>query len=178
MLLKADAADRGKRLDSLLHERLPEYSRSRLQTWIRDGRVHLNGIAGKPASLIRGGEDIKVEPASLPALRAEAEDIPLTVLYEDAGVVAIDKPAGNVVVRMPEREYVGGTVVNALLHRFEALSTMGERIAPGEVVAPVGPVHYRRASRCEDGCRTPGAGAAVLIAYGGEDIPHACGGGR
>ena len=116
MLLRAAAADRGKRLDAFLHERLPEYSRSRLQSWIRDGRVLVNGAAGKPSAILRGAEEIDVEPAHLPPLKAEAEDIPLSVLYEDAGVVAIDKPAGMVV-------HAGagvhrGTVVNALLHRF------------------------------------------------------------
>jgi 23S rRNA pseudouridine1911/1915/1917 synthase len=131
MKLTADLADHGKRLDALLRERLPEYSRSRLQSWIRDGRVHVNGVAGKPSSLIRGGEAIDVEPASLPLLKAEAEDIPVTVLYEDAGVVAIDKPAGMVV-------HAGagihrGTVVNALLHRFQALSSVGGELRPGIV---------------------------------------------
>jgi 23S rRNA pseudouridine1911/1915/1917 synthase len=131
MLLKADAADRGKRLDALLHERLPEYSRSRLQSWIRDGRVHVDGSTGKPSLLIRGGENIDVEPASLPLLRAEAEDIPLAVLYEDASVVAVDKPAGMVV--HAGAGIHSGTVVNALLHRFQALSTMGGELRPGIV---------------------------------------------
>jgi 23S rRNA pseudouridine1911/1915/1917 synthase len=131
MKLTADLADHGKRLDALLHERLPEYSRSRLQSWIRDGRVHVNGVAGKPSSLIRGGEAIDVEPASLPVLKAEAEDIPVTVLYEDAGVVAIDKPAGMVV--HAGAGIHSGTVVNALLHRFQALSTVGGELRPGIV---------------------------------------------
>lgn len=131
MLLKAVPADKGKRLDALLHERLPEYSRARLQSWIRDGRVHVNGLAGKPSSVIRGGEEVEVEPLHLQPLKAEAEDLPLAVLYEDAAVVAIDKPAGMVV-------HAGagvhrGTVVNALLHRFRALSTLGGELRPGIV---------------------------------------------
>lgn len=131
MLLKAGESDRGKRLDALLHERLPEYSRSRLQSWIRDGCVRVNGGAGKPSLIIGGGEEIEVEPVPLPPLRAEAEDIPLTVLYEDASAVAIDKPAGMVV-------HAGagvhdGTVVNALLHRFASLSTVGGELRPGIV---------------------------------------------
>ncbi len=131
MLLKADEADRGKRLDALLHERLPEYSRSRLQSWIRDGRVRVNGVAGKPSSPIRGTEAIEVEPAHLPPLKAEAEDIPLSVLYEDGAVVAIDKPAGMVV--HAGAGVHSGTVVNALLHRFGALSTVGGELRPGIV---------------------------------------------
>lgn len=131
MLLKADAADRGKRLDAFLHERLPEYSRSRLQSWIRGGRVRIDGVADKPSTLIRGGEAIELEPANLPALNAYAEDIPLSVLYEDAAVVAIDKPAGMVV--HAGAGVHGGTVVNALLHRFSALSTVGGDLRPGIV---------------------------------------------
>ena len=131
MLVKTDGADRGKRLDALLHERLPEYSRSRLQSWIRDGRVRVNGVAGKPSSVIRGAEEIEVEPAHLPALKAEAEDIPLSVLYEDASVVAIDKPAGMVV--HAGAGVHSGTVVNALLHKFAALSTVGGELRPGIV---------------------------------------------
>lgn len=131
MLLKPGLADRGKRLDALLHERLPEYSRSRLQNWIREGRVRVNGVAGKPSTLVRGEEEIEVEPIALPPLKAEPEDIPLPVLYEDSAVVAIDKPAGMVV-------HAGagvhrGTVVNALLHRFGTLSTLGGELRPGIV---------------------------------------------
>lgn len=131
MYLTAEPADRGKRLDAFLHERLPEYSRSRLQGWIREGRVRVDGADAKASSLIRGGETIDLEPAQLAPLKAEAENIPLTVLYEDASVVAIDKPAGMVV-------HAGagvhrGTVVNALLHRFGALSTIGGDLRPGIV---------------------------------------------
>ncbi len=131
MRLQAGEPDRGKRLDALLHERLPEYSRSRLQSWIRAGRVQLNGVTGKPSSTIRGSEEIDVEPAHLPALKAEAEDIPLSVLYEDASLVAIDKPAGMVV--HAGAGVHNGTVVNALLHRFQSLSTVGGDLRPGIV---------------------------------------------
>lgn len=131
MQLRAEAADRGKRLDAFLHERLPEFSRSRLQSWIRDARVLVNGVAGKPSAILRGSENIGVEPADLAPLKAIAEDIPLTVLYEDDSVVAIDKPAGMVV-------HAGagvhdGTVVNALLHRFSLLSSIGGDLRPGIV---------------------------------------------
>lgn len=130
MLLKAEAADRGKRLDAFLRGKLPEYSRSRLQSWIREGRVHLDGAPGKPSTLLRGAEEIRVEPARLAPLKAEPEDIPLAVLYEDAGVVAIDKPAGMVV--HAGAGVHAGTVVNALLHRF-SLSTIGGDLRPGIV---------------------------------------------
>ncbi|MDP9055198.1 MAG: RluA family pseudouridine synthase [Acidobacteriota bacterium] len=130
MELAAQTGDKGKRLDAYLHEKLPEYSRSRLQAWIRDGRVHVNGAAGKPSTLLRGAERIEVEPARLASLKAEPEDIPLSVLYEDAGVVAIDKPAGMVV--HAGAGIHAGTVVNALLHRF-SLSNIGGDLRPGIV---------------------------------------------
>jgi 23S rRNA pseudouridine1911/1915/1917 synthase len=131
MLLKAEPTDRGKRLDAFLHEKLPEYSRSRLQTWIREARVQVNGAPGKPSAILRGSEEIRVEPAHLAPLKAHAEDIPLSVLYEDSSVVAIDKPAGMVV--HAGAGVHAGTVVNALLHRFNLLSTVGGDLRPGIV---------------------------------------------
>ncbi len=130
MHLRPQAGDKGKRLDAYLHEKLPEYSRSRLQTWIRGSRVQVDGSPGKPSTLLRGSELIDVEPAQLASLKAEAEDIPLSVLYEDAGAVVIDKPAGMVV--HAGAGIHAGTVVNALLHRF-SLSTIGGDLRPGIV---------------------------------------------
>jgi 23S rRNA pseudouridine1911/1915/1917 synthase len=131
MNLQASEADRGKRLDAFLHEKLPEFSRSRIQTWIRGGRAAVAGRAEKPSYQLRGAEQISIEPAQLPALKATPEDIPLRILYEDQSAVAIDKPAGMVV-------HAGagvhqGTVVNALLHRFASLSSVGGDIRPGIV---------------------------------------------
>jgi 23S rRNA pseudouridine1911/1915/1917 synthase len=131
MVLRAAASDKGKRLDAFLHERLPEFSRSRLQSWIRQARVQVDHSPAKASYLIRGAETIDCEAAALPPLKAEAEAIDLTVLYEDDGVVAIDKRAGMVV-------HAGagvhrGTVVNALLHRFASLSSVGGELRPGIV---------------------------------------------
>lgn len=131
MNLSAESADRGKRLDAFLRDRLPEYSRSRLQQWIRESRVRVDGAAAKASHLIRGGENVSVEPGTMPPLRAEAEDIPLTILYEDASAVAIDKPAGMAV--HPGAGLHHGTAVNALLYRFAALSSIGGDFRPGIV---------------------------------------------
>ena len=114
-----------------MHGQLPEFSRSRIQDWIRAGRVLVNGAAQKASYTVRGGDVIEVVPGELPPLHAVAEDIPVPVLYEDADLVAIDKPSGMVV-------HAGagvhtGTVVNALLHRFGALSTVGGELRPGIV---------------------------------------------
>jgi 23S rRNA pseudouridine1911/1915/1917 synthase len=131
MKLRAQDPDRGKRLDSFLHERMPEFSRSRLHSWIKDARVLVSGRAEKPSYLIRGAEEVEVEPAALPPLKAFAESIPLELLYEDASVVVIDKPAGMVV--HAGAGVHSGTVVNALLHRFGSLSSEGGELRPGIV---------------------------------------------
>lgn len=137
MRLTALDEDRGKRLDAFLHERLPDYSRSRIQTWIKGGEVRVAGKPEKSSYLIRGTEEVEVEPAPLAPLKARPEDIPLTVLYEDASAVVIDKPAG-MVVHAGAGNYEG-TLVNALLHRFAmpsggaALSGVGGDLRPGIV---------------------------------------------
>ena len=131
MEIAADPSDVGKRLDAFLHERLPEFSRSRLQSWIKDGRVLISGQPVRPSYLVRDGEMVQVNPAELPALRAVPEDLPLKVLYEDADVVVIDKPAGMVV--HAGAGHHEGTLVNALLHRFESLSSGSGDLRPGIV---------------------------------------------
>ena len=131
MRLTTGPTDAGKRLDHLLHERLPEFSRSRLQGLIRSGRVLVNGAGARASHAVRPGETIDVEPAQAPPLRATPEAIPLTVLYEDEDVVAIDKPAGMVV--HAGAGVHSGTLVNALLHRFGALSEVAGEFRPGIV---------------------------------------------
>jgi 23S rRNA pseudouridine1911/1915/1917 synthase len=129
--LTAEASDTGKRLDAFLHERLPEFSRSRLQSWIKDARVLIAGHQVRPSYLLRGGEEVTVEPADLPALKAVPEDLPLEILYEDEDIIVIDKPAGMVVHAGAGHE--SGTLVNALLHRFDRLSSGSSDLRPGIV---------------------------------------------
>jgi 23S rRNA pseudouridine1911/1915/1917 synthase len=121
----------GRRLDHFLQERFPEYSRSRLQDWIRHGRVLVDGSARKASFTLRGGETIAVEPEAPPPLKAYAEEIPLDVLYLDDDVIAIDKPAGMVVHAGAGRR--AGTLTNALLHRFGQLSNVSGEDRPGIV---------------------------------------------
>jgi 23S rRNA pseudouridine1911/1915/1917 synthase len=128
-----DGAGAGQRLDHYLQRHLPDQSRSRLQEWIKSGSVLVDLGRAKPSQVLRVGQRIHVEPqpAAPPPPRAFAEDIPVRVLYEDASVIAVDKPAGMVV-------HVGagvgsGTLVNALLHRFQALSGGPDGLRPGIV---------------------------------------------
>jgi len=131
VIFQVESPDAGQRLDNWLNARLPDYSRSRIQDWIKNGRVRVNGAASRPSHTLRGGETIDVEPAEQAPLQATAEAIPLTVLYEDADLVAIDKPAGMVV--HAGAGVHSGTLVNALLHRFADLSGVGGALRPGIV---------------------------------------------
>ncbi len=131
LVLKAKAEDAGKRLDVFVQERLSGPSRSRIQQWVKAGRVRVGGVVERSSYRLRGEESIEVEPAEPPPLKAEPEDLPLKVLYEDADVVAVDKPAGMVVHAGAGRHT--GTLVNALLHRFGALSGVGGEARPGIV---------------------------------------------
>ena len=131
MIVNASEADAGKRLDVFLQEHLPEFSRSRLQDWIKAGRVRVNGAGERPSSRLRGGEAVEVEPAALPPLKAYAEDLPLEILYQDDDVIAVNKPAGMVVHAGAGRH--SGTLVNALLHHFGTLAKGGGEERPGIV---------------------------------------------
>jgi 23S rRNA pseudouridine1911/1915/1917 synthase len=131
MQFLVDAAGAGKRLDHYLQDRLPAYSRARLQAWIKEGRVLVEGAAARPAHLLHEGETIDVAPAALPPLKATPEDLPVEILYQDAAVVAVNKPAGLVVHAGAGAH--AGTLVNRLVHRFQSLSQVGGEMRPGIV---------------------------------------------
>ena len=124
-------ADAGQRLDHFLQSRMPGYSRARIQSWIKEGRVTVNGAAAKASRLLRAGETVDVEPAELPPLNAAPEDLPVEILYEDAAVIAVNKPAGLVVHAGAGAR--SGTLVNRLVHRFQSLSQVGGDLRPGIV---------------------------------------------
>ena len=127
----------GRRLDQFLVSQLPEVSRARVQQLIGQGKVLVNENAAKPSLKLKGGERVRVlGPAAAAPLRAMAEEIPLDVVYEDEDVAVINKPAGMMVhagAGATEDERNRGTLVNALLHRFGALSQTGGELRPGIV---------------------------------------------
>jgi 23S rRNA pseudouridine1911/1915/1917 synthase len=131
VIFQADSADSGKRLDAFLHGALPEFSRSRLQSWIKSDRVLVDGRGTRASYILRGGESISVTPADMPPLKASPEELPLHILYEDSDVVVVDKPAGMVV--HAGAGHANGTLVNALLHHFGALSSVNGDLRPGIV---------------------------------------------
>ena len=109
----------GRRLDAVVAELFPEYSRSRLSAWIKSGDVTVDGGTARPRDPVRGGEAVLLHAVEEVQTRAEAEDIPLHILYEDEHVFVLDKPAGLVV--HPGAGNPAGTLVNALLHRDPSL---------------------------------------------------------
>ncbi|MDF3022058.1 MAG: hypothetical protein K0Q92_3361 [Steroidobacteraceae bacterium] len=103
----------GKRLDQALAQLLPQYSRSRIQRWIEEGAVQVNGLPVKARDLVVGGETARVE-ARLPEETAiKAEKLPLDIVHQDATVIILNKPPGVVV--HPGAGNPGKTLQNALL---------------------------------------------------------------
>jgi 23S rRNA pseudouridine1911/1915/1917 synthase len=110
----------GRRLDQALAELLPEYSRSRIQSWIDDGHILLGGAPAKTSQKVWGGEALTVVPVVHPSeVEAEPEAIPLQVVYEDDAILVINKVAGLVV--HPGSGNWTGTLMNALLHHAPQL---------------------------------------------------------
>jgi 23S rRNA pseudouridine1911/1915/1917 synthase len=119
--IPADLA--GLRLDQALARLLPDLSRNRLQTWIREKRISVDGTAAIPKQKVWSGEKVEVRPASNPAEAVHApEPISLDIVYEDDSLIVIDKPAGLVV--HPGSGNWQGTMLNALLHHAAELSTV------------------------------------------------------
>jgi 23S rRNA pseudouridine1911/1915/1917 synthase len=131
LVLPADAA--GLRLDRALAIALPQHSRERLKALVGGGRVSgPAGVLWDPALKVKGGEALTlVIPEPRPSETA-AQDIPLTIVYEDEQLLVVDKPAGLVV--HPAAGNYDGTMVNALLHHCAGrLSGIGGVARPGIV---------------------------------------------
>lgn len=104
----------GQRLDQALAVLFPDYSRSRLQGWIRAGRVRVDGLELRPRDKVEGGEQVVLSAVLEDETRAAPEAIRLEILYEDEEILVLDKPVGLVV--HPGAGNADGTLVNALLH--------------------------------------------------------------
>lgn len=112
----------GLRLDQAAAQMFPEYSRSRITQWIKNGELRLDSRPAKPKDPVLGGEKVEIA-ADLPQVVASApENIPLDVLYQDAALLILNKPAGLVV--HPGAGNHQGTLVNALLHLDPALDRL------------------------------------------------------
>jgi 23S rRNA pseudouridine1911/1915/1917 synthase len=123
----------GWRFDAVLAKLFPEHSRSRLQGWLKDGLIRLDGAEVEAKRKVYGGERIEFAAAPVPFARDAAagfaggmtsadlaEDIALAVVFEDEALIVIDKPAGLVV--HPGNGNASGTLLNALLHHAPQLA--------------------------------------------------------
>jgi 23S rRNA pseudouridine1911/1915/1917 synthase len=112
----------GRRLDQALAQMFPDFSRSRLSQWVREGKVQVDGHLLKPKDTVLGGEMVELLPEVEPSEQYTAEDIPLDILYEDQALIVLNKPAGLVV--HPAVGNRSGTLQNALLHHDPALASV------------------------------------------------------
>lgn len=112
----------GLRFDQALAEALPEFSRSRLAAWIKAGDALIEGRTGKPKEPVNGGERVRLTVRLETVEHAAPQDIALDLLYQDADLLVVNKPAGLVV--HPGAGNPAGTLVNALLHFDERLNAL------------------------------------------------------
>jgi 23S rRNA pseudouridine1911/1915/1917 synthase len=111
--LELPAGFAGKRLDQVLAQLLPQYSRTRIQRWIDAGAVRINGLAPRARDVVVGGESVAVEARLEDETAVAAEALPLAIVHQDASIIVIDKPPGLVVhPGAGNREH---TLQNALL---------------------------------------------------------------
>jgi 23S rRNA pseudouridine1911/1915/1917 synthase len=112
----------GQRLDQIAARLFSDYSRSRLQQWIKAGQLTVDGRTAKSRDSIFSGSALKLEAVLEPTERWEAQSITLDIVYEDKHLLVINKPAGLVV--HPAAGHADGTLVNALLHHCPSLATL------------------------------------------------------
>lgn len=111
----------GLRLDLALQQLLPEHSRSRLQAWIKEGLITIDGATVVAKTKVWGGEQVEVnQPPNLQENAFNPENIPLDIVYEDDALLVINKPAGLVV--HPAAGNWGGTLLNALLFHYPTIA--------------------------------------------------------
>jgi 23S rRNA pseudouridine1911/1915/1917 synthase len=120
--LQVPARHSGERLDQAAAGLFPDYSRARLQKWIRDGELTVDGEAWRPSRKLAGGEWLRLEAQLEAEGVVEAQDLPLAVVFADADLLVINKPAGLVV--HPAAGNPDRTLQNALLHYDPQLDTL------------------------------------------------------
>jgi 23S rRNA pseudouridine1911/1915/1917 synthase len=110
----------GARLDQALARMFPQYSRNRLQAWLAQGHIRVEGARAQASDAVRGGEHIELAPPPAPDAAPHAQKMPLKIVFEDDDLIVIDKPAGLVVhpgAGVPDR-----TLMNGLLAHCPALA--------------------------------------------------------
>jgi len=112
----------GQRFDQVLADMFPDYSRSRLQGWIKKGRALLDGAVVQPRVRVKTGQSVALSPELEAVSDSVAEAMPLNIVFEDADLIVINKPVGLVV--HPGAGNPAGTLMNGLLHHAPELETL------------------------------------------------------
>ena len=112
----------GKRLDQVAAELFPDFSRAKLQEWMKEGSLLCNGNQGKPKNKVRVGDILTLEAVQQELLTDVPQDLDLDVVYEDEQLLLVNKPAGLVV--HPAAGHADGTLLNALLFHCPSLKEL------------------------------------------------------
>jgi 23S rRNA pseudouridine1911/1915/1917 synthase len=129
--LRVGPSIKHRRIDKYLHGRFSNYSRSAIQKAIKQGKVKINGRAVKASYQLSPGEQLVVSLPELAEKQIEPQAIPLNIIHEDDDIIILNKQADIIV--HPARGNTSGTLVNALAHRYENLSTGLGALRPGIV---------------------------------------------
>ncbi len=129
--LVVEETEAGTRLDALLAQRLPEYSRTHLRKVIADDAVQVDGDCVKASTRLRSGQRILLELPELAAEGPQPEEMSLEILFEDDAIVVLNKPPGVVV--HPSKGHWSGTLASGLQFHFDQLSSVGGPTRPGIV---------------------------------------------
>ena len=123
--------EKGPRIDKALTQYLPDYTRSQIQQWLKEGVVFLNGQTVKANYKVKTGDEIVIQIPAPATLELIPEDLDLDIVYEDEDVAVVNKPQGMVV--HPSAGHSQGTLVNGLLYQLNNLSTINDVVRPGIV---------------------------------------------
>ncbi|MGY3765087.1 RluA family pseudouridine synthase [Vagococcus vulneris] len=124
-------SDESGRIDKVLTSAFSQYSRSQIQSWLKDGLVDINKTPVKANHKVKNGEIITITIPEPEELTLKPQDIPIDIVYEDEDVIIVNKPQGMVV--HPSAGHPDGTLVNALLFHADHLSSINDVVRPGIV---------------------------------------------
>lgn len=116
MIIYVDENDELQRLDSFLSGILSEYSRSKIQKFIKDGNITVNDVVKKSAYLLKDSDKISINLPEAKDVKLEPQNLPLDVVYEDENMLVINKPSG--MLTHPTSLELENTLVNALLYKY------------------------------------------------------------
>ncbi len=131
LVFQVSAEEAGMRLDAFLVDQCPDFSRTRIQGDLAEGRILVEDRIRPKGFRLKAGWKVSFTPSSVKEMEAIAQDIPLDIIHQDEHILVLNKASGMVV--HPAVGHPDGTVVNALLHHVKGLSAGGNPLRPGIV---------------------------------------------